>query len=395
MKTSTQTALRTQDDTLISAERISKQLSHFDDLDFRQFPDRLSESVAQSLADAIKPTFDANCWHLLRPLRRFAAAFKGFLERNPEFLKAIDFETEVPGRRVIEAWEELASAFAEGPMRPGIEPVSELLIQLKDYPEKHSQIARMFGKFDADEDRWSGFFFHPERGTPLPDLIEKEGREPGSVVPLGWDPRNERLSAQRAADIQELQGLKEFFVRHLKELRGIQIDKDPATVEQLLREGQFPDVIANVKGVSEASVRAKAAQLGIVISERDEQLQAAFIEYQAVDDAKNQVYQDAMSSQPSTPAFDRAGFGDDEKPTEASQDLETPDESESESEESEESFGTLDRDSLYAFLAAAMSEEPGLNASSAVRKLREQKIEASAIMVGRLIAQIKAEAAEV
>jgi len=60
-------------------------------------------------------------------------------------------------------------------------PVSDLLIELKPHPYKYQQIARIYGARNPETDQYEGPFFD-RSGSPVSSLIEKEGKEPGSVI---------------------------------------------------------------------------------------------------------------------------------------------------------------------------------------------------------------------
>jgi hypothetical protein len=170
---------------------------------------------------------------------------------------------------------------------PRIEPVSELMEQMKDDPGKYRQIARMYGDRDRDTGRYSGIFFD-RYGNPDHDLIRKESENPGSVVPDDFIPpgrkRRQEMDRERSQDrLSEL--------RRELEQRKTRSKPDPASVESLLREGQFPDVIARIKGIPEDHVREVAESFGITIQEREDILEHS---------AENPVHEARLESEKST-----------------------------------------------------------------------------------------------
>lgn len=167
-----------------------------------------------------------------------------------------------------EVWSRMADVFhclrGVAAHRPRtIEPVSLLFEQLKDFAGRDLQIARMYGhriELRDGKSKWVGPFFD-DREVPRGDLIRQEAEKPGSVIPAGWiHPSEEaRVREANAADAARIARTTE---------RAAEPAEDPASVEELLREGQYPDVIARVKRTTEAAVRTEAAEKGIVPNER-------------------------------------------------------------------------------------------------------------------------------
>lgn len=133
------------------------------------------------------------------------------------------------------------------------EPVSVLLEQKVSY----QQIA-----FHIYGDRGQGPFVDAA-GQPDIVLIHKEAKEPGSVIKPDWvHPAEQRRNASSG----------EALTRNVERLRTIDSEgsrfvPDPASIEQLLREGQYAPVIARVKGVTVEEVYAVAERMGIAAAE--------------------------------------------------------------------------------------------------------------------------------
>lgn len=290
----------------------------------------------------------------------------------------------LPGRPFWDAIRALREAYesVDAIQRRGIEPVAELLQQLKDHPHKYEQIARIYGRYDAERDKFVGPFYF-KNGSPNVEAIEKEGREPGSVVPAGYDPLAESQSKARQAGLSALAKVR----KRLAETQGQPVDKDPATVEQLLREGQFPDVIAFVKGVSEKSVRDTAGRLGIKIREREEILDEAFRKFQ--EDARNsngdRPYLDAIESLTSS-AVDLESVDDSSADDSAELGDEDPEPSRADT--------ALTGEDLRAFVEMCVSDNPEISTSQVMHLIQEDGQTASAIAVGRILSGVRKAAAE-
>jgi hypothetical protein len=157
-----------------------------------------------------------------RPVGSFWAAFRGMLTAR-----------------------QIASVSA--PKR--IEPVAELVAQKVSYHQIAFHIYGHNGKGP----------FVSAAGQPDVAKILQEAQTPGSVIPPDWvHPADAERRRQEVAALH----------RRLTSVARRDADKpepyrDKASVEQLLREGQYPDVIASVKGVGLDEVLATAEQLGI------------------------------------------------------------------------------------------------------------------------------------
>lgn len=155
---------------------------------------------------------------------------------------------------------------AENPNVRPLEPVHLLYESMRSYPNRDLQIARMYGTRQPDGRggfQWVGPFFGPN-GVPRADLIHRQaqaergvkGVEP--VLPADWvHPEHVAASARAKA-------AAEGRLSRLESRAGESSPKiDPATIEDLLREGQYPDVIAKVKGVPMADVLREAERLAL------------------------------------------------------------------------------------------------------------------------------------
>lgn len=122
------------------------------------------------------------------------------------------------------------------------------------------QIAKMYGKYNFDLKKWEGVFF-TDRGVPNSALIDKEEAEPGSVLTADYvHPDDAEAMARSESDLErELQALETAT-------KGP--DTDPATIEEMLREGAFPAQVARAKGVTVSDVLKVANELGITPNEK-------------------------------------------------------------------------------------------------------------------------------
>lgn len=148
----------------------------------------------------------------------------------------------------------LRQSVAVTPKRP--EPVKTLLDQKVSYEQIAFHIYGYRGK---------GVFVNAS-GQPDIALIHQEADKPGTVVPATWiHPIQEAM----ASDSVVQQSRQTEWVNSMGDGREIKPQIiDPASIEDLLLEGQFPDVIARVKAVPLQTVLAEAERLGIAPNER-------------------------------------------------------------------------------------------------------------------------------
>lgn len=188
-----------------------------------------------------------DCRELIRAVDLMGAEWRKYEagQRTPDY------------RPVPAFWEALRGVWRAraGSSRPKVrrpEPVKVLIDQKVSY----QQIAqRIYGWFNPATEQFEGPLLD-ERGNPDIDLIHKEAEQAGSVVPKDWVHPSERERVEQEAAAVEAS--LEPSVRHESKPT-----EDPATVEELLREGAFPEQIARVKGLSINQVLSIAEQHGI------------------------------------------------------------------------------------------------------------------------------------
>jgi hypothetical protein len=273
---------------------------------------------------------------------------------------------------------------SEAVQRSGLEPVAELLAQMRDNPHRHEQIARMYGVYDSERDRWQGPFFYAG-GNVNVGLIEQEAANPGSVVPPGFNPLSKRQQEKKSEGISALEKVR----RKLAEASGKPVDKDPATIEQLLREGQFPDVIAAVKGVSEKSVRAMADRLGIKIRERDEILTEAY-QQSIADDAERKSptirdFQEPLSQSVSLDSDPEVDF---EPENSESADV-REEEAGAEPDDSDDLSTKITGEDLRAFVELSYAENPEVTVAQIKAQIEADGMTVSPISIGRALSNVK------
>lgn len=133
------------------------------------------------------------------------------------------------------------------PRTEPLEPVSQLLRQGVTY----EQIAHhIYGR------RGVGPFVQPN-GAVDKSLIDKEAKEPGAVIPAEWIPPWHR-SLQRQRESQFKQRLDGYESR-----RVARHYDDPATAEQMLRDGAFIQQVEVAKGMTREEVLQTALNLGL------------------------------------------------------------------------------------------------------------------------------------
>lgn len=101
-------------------------------------------------------------------------------------------------------------------------------------------------------------------GEPDANKIQQEAENPGSVVPSNWIPPEQ---AAKLAKFQEETQRRIVNTEILEEERDYE---DPSSAEDLLREGQYPAVVARVKNMSLQDVMAIAERLsqdGVKVNE--------------------------------------------------------------------------------------------------------------------------------
>lgn len=187
-------------------------------------------------------------------------------------IRATDAEEVDPGKvfesvRVVRS--HLDSLDTKAPVE--LPKVSDLLKQYGGDPNRYTWVAKEFGRYNSDLDRWEGPFFS-RSGAVMQAAIEKEAREPGSVIPIGFTPPDVAARRKAAVDAAK-KSLAKLNAGVFRDENSVTLD--PASIDQLLEEGQFVDVIAKVKGVSIAAVQKRARELGIVPVDRETVLSQA------------------------------------------------------------------------------------------------------------------------
>lgn len=152
--------------------------------------------------------------------------------------------------------------------------VASLLTEWKNSPNRYTWIARQFGEYDADNDIWRGPFFN-RAGVPMADRIEKEAASPGSILGEGFTPNHQAVKNARikAAALAQLKNLQAGLFRP----EGGAVPEKASVLDQL-KDGQYPDVISRVSKVPLSDVLKIAADNGIKVSSRDEDLGRAALE---------------------------------------------------------------------------------------------------------------------
>lgn len=233
-----------------------------DDLDFP--PELVSAiSVVCSLVTTSFPK-DDRLMDLYLCCLKLANAFQSVIEEEPNSERLVigAIELVVKNLDAIDQEEEAPQ-----------QSVQSMLSEWKNSSQKYLWVARAFGSYDAEEDTWEGPFF--TRGIPDQRKIDRESENPGTVLGNGFQPKSSQLKAARikADAMKQLANLQAGLFRPEG---GAKPEK--ATVLELLRDGQYPDVISRIKGVSVNEVLAVAKEYGIAVSTRETDLGAAALE---------------------------------------------------------------------------------------------------------------------
>jgi hypothetical protein len=238
-----------------------------------EWQDSPDDHLPESLEDAINTCCAVICGnvpsHLTQQLYNaglfFAAAWQDVLNGNV----ASNGE---PGKQFWETLQVLRNQLIVIDEPPVVDQrtVAEMLEDYdQDWPGRFEQIAKDFGRYNSDTGRWSGPFFNSHGGF-LEHKVRQEAKEPGSV--LGPDWVHPTILAKREAATKQAEA-------RLKQIQsGLFVEKKPTVdktpIDQQLREGQYPDVIAKHSGVTIQQVLAIAKEHGIVPADRDADLEA-------------------------------------------------------------------------------------------------------------------------
>lgn len=251
---------------LVSAVKVLDQL-------WTRWEDSGSESMPDYLRDAINVVCTITCSDFPAD-KRLVSLYLACVKLAEEWQTVLeDTEDRPPKRTFFIAVDnvlnhlEAINVSEEAPIRS----VASLLAEYGNAPLRWNWIARDFGSYNADTDTWTGPFFS-KNGSVRQDLIEKEAKEPGSVIgpdfqTLDQQAKNARAKAEAMRRLAQLQtGL----------FRGDDSSiREQASILDLLQEGQFPDVIARLKNVPLSKVIAEAELHGIPIASRDDVLNDA------------------------------------------------------------------------------------------------------------------------
>lgn len=214
-----------------------------------------------------------------------------------------DVLQESPGsaRRLVECIEAVVK-FLDSVEQHEEVPVQSVASMLKDYgtaSQRYLWVAKAYGEYDVDADIWRGPFFS-RTGIANQSLIDKEASAPGSVLGENYQPQSHKVKTARvkAAAMKQLASLQAGLFRP----EGGKVP-EKASVLDLLQDGQFPDVIARVKGVTVAEVVRIAKENGVKVEYRDSVLDRASLDASSDPMAEARGYQ--------KPRFDEAEDFDD------------------------------------------------------------------------------------
>ena len=209
-----------------------------------------------------------------------------------------DVLQESPGsaRRLVECIESVVKFLDSVEQHEEI-PVQSVASMLKDYgqaSQRYIWVAKAYGEYDIESDIWRGPFFS-RTGIANQALIDKEASAPGSVLGENYQPQSHKVKTARikAAAMKQLASLQAGLFRP----EGGKVP-EKASVLDLLQDGQFPDVIARVKGVTVAEVVRVATENGVKVEYRDSVLDRASLEASSDPMAEARGYQ--------KPRFDEA-----------------------------------------------------------------------------------------
>jgi len=294
------------------------------------FPPALVQAVGVVCA-LVSTSFpkDDRLMALFMSCTQLAAAFQGVIEEEPG-----------SARGLVQGIENVLKHLGahEQEQEVPLVPVATMLHEYKNSSQRYMWIAKAYGDYDTDFDIWKGPFFSSS-GVVLSHLIEKEAATPGSVLGDDFKPMGAQRKAARirAAAIKQLSALQTGLFRP----EGGAVP-EKASVLDMLKEGQFPDVIARVKGVPLNTVLAQAATAGIKVRNRDDELNRAALEASSDPIAEAGGYQ--------KPTFDDPEDDEDE-------DFDDEPEATPEPEEEQDTTDTLDDEAPPAVIERMTSDE--------------------------------------
>jgi hypothetical protein len=350
------------------------------------FPAWLEDAISAALNMVLNGDVPLACINVHAACVRLADAW-GLIVTEGE---GLDPKTGIPGRQfwvLFDSVETLSKSMEVAKHRH-LRPVKELLEEYKnDGGRKWLYIARDYGWLDktGDELTWKGPFF--KNGNVDQYSIEKEAREPGSVVPAGWHPEDEN-EKNRKNIIADSGSALARIRQHLKSQGKVSdAPEDPATIEELLRQGQFVSVIARVKKVSEEEVRAVADRMKIATLNKEDLYQKAQVEG-ATDD---QIYRESMLGADDTSGGSGELMVDDVPPLSATlpaQASSSPaEQTDSEIQDDDNDGNTETPDELLTKLYQA---NPDIDTPKAMQALKSAGVTMTGQAVGRKLAAMKA-----
>lgn len=146
-----------------------------------------------------------------------------------------------------------------------LESVAELMKTFGDDHRRYEWVARVYGKKNPDTGEWTGPFWD-EFGVLLTEAIDLESKNAGSVV------KDPSALSTKSANEQVAEGGRARMASLKAKLTHVEFREDPATIQELLEMGQYPDVIARSKNVPIGEVLKLAAELGMEVSNREADL---------------------------------------------------------------------------------------------------------------------------
>jgi hypothetical protein len=384
--------------TMISARnRWSKGNDNF-------FPDWLEDAISASLNVALNGDVPAACINLHTACVRLADAWGAIVMEG----EGID-SSGIPGKpfwALMEAVEAQLKKSESVTVRR-LRPVAELLEEYKGDNRRHLYIARDYGWFDrsGDEPIWRGPFF--KDGAVDTFAIEQEARNPGSVVPVGWHPEDEH-DKQKKQIVAESGSALTRIRNHLKsqgKLIGESTQtQDPASVEELLKQGQFVAVIARVKGITEDEVRKIAKQIGVRAMSKEEYFDMAQMENENPEDKiyresmigpdskRAQAYDDSMNDSESGMVNDSPEVSSIQESAPGSSSSAEVKEEVSEISDSEANDDTVEN--LDSLLSKLFQSSPDIDTPKAMQALKTAGIVATGQAVGRKLSALRSRMTE-
>ncbi len=347
------------------------------------FPAWLEDAISAALNVVLNGDVPLACINVHAACVRLADAW-GLIVTEGE---GLDPKTGIPGRQfwvLFDSVETLSKSMEVAKHRY-LRPVKELLEEYKnDGGRKWLYIARDYGWLDktGEEHIWRGPFF--KNGNVDQYAIEKEARETGSVVPAGWHPEDEN-EKNRKNIIADSGSALARIRQHLKSQGKVKdTPEDPASIEELLRQGQFVSVIARVKKVSEEEVRAVADRMKIATLNKEDFFQKAQVEGAADD----QIYRESILGADDTSGGSGELMIDDPSPVDSSAETtSSPAEPDSETQDDDNDGNSETPDELLARLYQA---NPEIDTPRAMQALKSAGVTMTGQAVGRKLAAMKA-----